>query len=382
MAQQCYYDILNVDRGADQAAIKAAFRKAALKYHPDRNRDDPSAEQKFKEINEAYEILSDPQKRAAYDRYGRAAFNGGLNGAHGFGGPHGFSAASFADVFDDIFGEFMGPRARARGPGRGADLKYTLEITLREAFTGKKAEIVVPGSVACETCSGSGARPGAGPSTCQTCRGAGRVRMTQGFFTIERTCPACGGEGRVVTDPCTDCRGQGRVRRERKLVVDVPAGIEDGTRIRLSGEGEAGPRGGPEGDLYIFVKVRGHELFERDGADLYCELPVPMTTAALGGEIEAPTIEGGKVKISIPEGVQTGKRFRVRGKGMTRLHDKGRGDLYVEIKVETPVGLNARQKELLRQFCEEGGGGEECCPQSKGFFQRARAFWESIADGR
>lgn len=382
MAQQCYYDILNVGRDADQAAIKAAFRKAALKYHPDRNRDDPSAEQKFKEINEAYEILSDPQKRAAYDRFGRAAFNGGMNGARGFGGGRGFGAASFADVFDDIFGEFMGARARARGPGRGADLKYSLEITLREAFTGKKAEIVVPGTVACETCSGTGARPGSGPVACQTCRGAGRVRMTQGFLTIERACPVCGGEGRVISDPCTDCRGEGRVRRERKLVVDVPAGIEDGTRIRLSGEGEAGPRGGPEGDLYIFVKVKKHELFERDGADLYCELPVPMTTAALGGEIEAPTIEGGKVKIAIPEGVQTGKRFRVRGKGMTRLHEKGRGDLYVEIKVETPVGLNARQKELLQQFCEAGGGGEECCPQSKGFFQRAKAFWDSIADGR
>lgn len=373
MAQQCYYSVLGVSRDADDGAIKSAFRKGAMKFHPDRNRDDPDAEQKFKEINEAYECLSDPQKRAAYDRLGHAAFRQGMNGAGGF------AASAFADVFDDIFGDFMGGRGRARGPGRGADLKYNLEITLTEAFHGRKAEITVPGSVACDTCEGSGARPGTGPTTCGTCRGAGRVRMQQGFFTIERTCPACQGEGRVIADPCTDCGGQGRVRRERALSVDVPPGIEDGTRIRLSGEGEAGPRGGPEGDLYIFVHVARHDLFERDGADLYCACPVPMTTAALGGEIEAPTIEGGRVKIEIPEGVQTGKRFRVRGKGMTRLHQKGRGDLFVEITVETPVGLNARQKELLRQFCEEGGG-EECCPQSKGFFQKAKKFWEVVTD--
>ncbi|MEE2690338.1 MAG: molecular chaperone DnaJ [Pseudomonadota bacterium] len=380
MAQD-FYSILGVTRDADEAAIKAAFRKGAMQYHPDRNNGDPTAEQKFKEINAAYECLSDPQKRAAYDRFGHAAFqNGGMNGAHG---PHGFNASAFADVFDDIFGEFMGGRGgRGRGPARGADLKYSLDISLSDAFAGKKAEIKVPGSVTCETCEGSGAKPGSGPVACGACRGAGRVRMQQGFFTIERTCPQCGGEGRVIADPCTDCGGQGRVRRERTLAVDVPAGIEDGTRIRLSGEGEAGPRGGPEGDLYIFVNVADHELFERDGADLYCALPVPMTTAALGGEIEAPTIEGGRVKISIPEGAQTGKRFKVRGKGMTRLHAKGRGDLIVEIAVETPVGLNARQKELLQQFCEAGGGGDECCPQSKGFFQKAKNFWDNVTDGQ
>ena len=381
----CFYATLGVTRDADDAAIKSAFRKGAMKFHPDRNGDDPEAEHKFKKINEAYEILSDPQKRAAYDRFGHAAFqNGGMNGAGGFGGgAHGFASSAFADVFDDIFGEFMGGRGArgARGPGRGADLKYNLDITLREAFAGKKAEITVPGSVACETCEGSGAKPGSGPTTCGTCRGAGRVRMQQGFFTIERACPACHGEGRVISDPCTDCGGQGRVRKQRTLSVDVPAGIEDGTRIRLSGEGEAGPRGGPEGDLYIFVNVARHDLFERDGGDLYCELPVPMTTAALGGELEAPTIEGGKVKVSVPEGVQTGKRFRVKGKGMTRLNRQGRGDLYVEILVETPTGLNAEQKELLKQFCE-AGGGEDCCPQSQGFFQRAKNFWESVTDGR
>jgi len=275
----------------------------------------------------------------------------------------------------------MGGRARGRGPGRGADLKYSLDISLADAFTGKKVEITVPGSAACETCAGSGARPGSGPTACATCRGAGRVRMTQGLFTIERTCPACGGEGRVIKDPCADCGGQGRVRRERTLAIDVPMGIEDGTRIRLAGEGEAGPRGGPEGDLYVFVRVGAHDLFERDGADLYCALPIPMTTAALGGELEAPTIEGGRVKITIPEAAQTGARFRIRNKGMTRLNQKGRGDLYVEITVETPVGLNARQKELLRQFCE-AGGGEDCCPNSRGFFQRARKFWGNVREGR
>ncbi len=378
MAQD-FYVALGVARDADDAAVKSAFRKCAMKYHPDRNGGDPAAEQKFKEINEAYECLSDPQKRAAYDRFGHAAFKGGMNGANGFAGGAGFSAAAFADVFDDIFGEFMGARRGPRGPGRGADLKLSLDITLREAFAGKKAEITVPGSVACETCEGSGAKPGSGPTTCAACRGAGRVRIQQGFFTIERTCPQCGGEGRIIADPCTDCGGQGRVRRERTLMVDVPAGIENGTRIRLSGEGEAGPRGGPEGDLYIFVNVAKHDLFERDGEDLYCELPVPMTTAALGGDIEAPTIEGGKVSISIPEGVQTGKRFKVRGKGMSRLNRQGRGDLYVEILVETPVGLSAKQKELLKQFCE-AGGGEECCPQSKGFFQKAKHFWENVTE--
>ena len=283
----------------------------------------------------------------------------------------------------------MGARgARRGGPGRGADLKYNMAVTLEEAFRGKKAEIKVPGSVACETCEGSGSKPGSGPTTCSACKGAGRVRMQQGFFTIERTCPQCGGEGRVISDPCADCGGQGRVRRERTLSVDVPAGIEDGTRIRLSGEGEAGPRGGPEGDLYIFISVKKHELFERDGADLYCVTPIPMTTAALGGEFEAPVIDGGRIRISVPEGSQTGKRFRVKGKGMSQLdHQSGRGDirrrgdLYVEIQVETPTGLNAEQKDLLKQFCE-AGGGEHCCPQHKGFFEKARTFWENVTDAR
>lgn len=380
---QCFYDVLGVTRDADDKAIKSAFRKLAMECHPDRNPGDTAAEQRFKEASAAYEVLSDAQKRAAYDRFGHAAFQnghgGGANGFHGFGG--GFNGASgFADVFDDIFGEFMGggrggPR---RTPGRGADLKYNLEINLKEAFAGKKATITVPGSVACETCDGSGARPGSGPTTCGMCGGAGRVRAQQGFFTIERTCPHCGGRGQVISDPCTDCSGQGRVRRERTLAVEIPAGVADGTRIRLPGEGEAGARGGPAGDLYIFISVRPHELFERDGADLYCTIPTPMTTAALGGEIEAPTICGGRVQIRIPEGAQTGKRFRLRGKGMSVLRRQVRGDMYVELLVETPVRLNARQKELLHEFCEAGGCDD--CPQSKSFFQRARDFWENVTD--
>ncbi|WP_411816760.1 molecular chaperone DnaJ [Hyphococcus sp. DH-69] len=385
MAQACYYEVLGVERGADGAAIKSAFRKRAMQYHPDRNQGDPEAEKKFKELGEAYEILSDDQKRAAYDRFGHAAFQNGANGHGGMGGGFGggAGAAGFGDIFDEIFGEFMGGQRGGRrgGPGRGADLKYNLEISLEDAFAGKKTEIRVPGSVACESCEGSGAKPGSGPTHCGTCKGAGRVRVQQGFFTIERSCPHCHGEGQVIADPCTDCGGQGRVRRERTLSVDVPAGIEDGTRIRLSGEGEAGPRGGPEGDLYIFVHVTEHDLFERDGADLYCMMPIPMTTAALGGDFEAPTIDGGRVKISVPEGAQTGKRFRVRSKGMTVLNQKGRGDLYVEVQVETPTGLNAEQKDLLRQFCE-AGGGEAACPQSRGFFDRAKNFWENVTDGR
>jgi molecular chaperone DnaJ len=384
MAQVCYYEVLGIERGADGAAIKSAFRKRAMQYHPDRNADNPEAEKKFKELGEAYEILSDDQKRAAYDRFGHAAFQnggGGFNGARGFAG--GAGAAGFSDIFDEIFGEFMGgQRGRSRaGPGRGADLKYNLQINLGDAFRGKKTEIKVPGSVACETCEGSGAKPGSGPAQCGTCKGVGRVRVQQGFFTIERSCPHCNGEGRVIADPCTDCGGQGRVRRERTLSVDIPAGIEDGTRIRLSGEGEAGPRGGPEGDLYIFVHVKEHDLFERDGADLFSVMPIPMTTAALGGEFESPTIDGGRVKISVPEGSQTGKRFRVKSKGMSVLNKQGRGDLYVEIQVETPTGLSAEQKTLLRQFCESGGG-EASCPQSRGFLNRAKAFWETVTDGR
>jgi len=374
-----YYETLGVAKGASAAEIKSAFRKNAMKYHPDRNPDDPEAEKKFKTLGEAYEILSDEQKRSAYDRYGHAAFENGAGGFNQGGGP-GFGASGFSDIFEDIFGDFMGAqRGQRRGPARGADMKYNLEISLDDAFKGKKTSITVPGSVSCEGCKGTGAAAGSEPTNCDTCRGVGRVRVQQGFFTLERTCPGCNGEGKVISNPCGDCGGQGRVNKQRTLSVDIPAGIESGTRIRLSGEGEAGPRGGPEGDLYIFVGVKEHELFERDGPDLYCSLPVTMTTAVLGGDMEAPTIDGGRVKIAIPTGAQSGKRFRLRGKGMTQLNSKSRGDMYVEIHVETPVKLNARQKELMREFEAECCGDDS--PQSDNFFKKAKTFWDGFTDG-
>jgi molecular chaperone DnaJ len=384
MAQD-YYQLLGVERSADGAAIKSAFRKLAMKYHPDRNPGDEAAEKKFKEIGEAYEILSDEQKRAAYDRFGHAAFqNGGMgNGAHhGFGGG-GFSSGAFSDVFEDIFGEFMGGGGAARGrgrqpSGRGADLKYELEISLRDAYRGIDKDVTIPSSEPCETCEGSGAKPGTSPKACGTCGGIGRVRMQQGFFAVERTCPECGGQGQVIAEPCLDCGGQGRVRKDRTLKVEIPAGVEDGTRIRLTGQGEAGVRGGPFGDLYLFVRVADHELFERDGPDLYCDVPVSMVTAALGGEVEAPTIDGGRVKIKIPEGSQSGRKFRLRGQGMSQLRRKIRGDMFVELRVETPTNLTARQRELLREFCAEGAGKD--CPQSNSFFNKAKDFWDNIRD--
>ncbi len=382
MAQD-YYTVLNVARDADEKAIKSAFRKLAMQYHPDRNQGDDEAEKKFKEIGEAYEVLSDDQKRAAYDRFGHAAFqNGGMGQAGGgFGGKQGFSAGAFSDIFDDIFGEFMGGARAAggrRNPGRGADLKHDMTISLSDAYQGAKKTITVPSSEACDHCEGSGSEPGSGPTACSTCGGQGRVRAQQGFFTVERTCPTCNGQGQVITDPCTSCKGQGRLRKDRTLQVEIPAGVEDGTRIRLAGEGEAGVRGGPFGDLYLFVSVGAHELFERDGADLYCVAHVPMTTAALGGEIEAPTIDGGRIKIKIPPGAQPGKKFRLRSKGMTMLRHKGTGDMLVELMVETPVNMTPRQRELLQEFCE--AGGDEACPQSKGFFAKAKDFWAQMKD--
>ncbi|NHK28015.1 molecular chaperone DnaJ [Parvularcula flava] len=386
MAQD-FYTMLGVAKDADGPTIKSAYRKLAMKYHPDRNPGDAEAEAKFKEIGEAYEVLSNEQKRAAYDRFGHAAFkNGGGGGPGGMGGgfgggAQGFGAGAFSDIFDDIFGEFMGGQrggGQRRSPGRGADLKHEMTISLRDAFEGKKQTITVPSSEACEPCEGSGAEPGSGPTTCGTCGGVGRVRAQQGFFTVERTCPTCSGRGQVITDPCKACNGQGRVRKDRTLQIEIPAGVEDGTRIRLAGEGEAGVRGGPFGDLYLFVSVKDHELFERDGPELYCMAHVPMTTAALGGEIEAPVIDGGRVKLKIPPGSQSGKKFRLRGKGMTMLRRKGRGDMIVELHVETPVDLTPRQKELLQEFCREGG--DDRCPESKNFFEKAKDFWASMKD--
>ena len=383
MSKRDYYEVLGVAKDADAKAIKSAYRKLAMKYHPDQNPDDAEAEAKFKEVGEAYAILSDADKRAAYDRMGHAAFQqGGAGGGHPFGG--GAGSADFADIFEQVFGDAFGMGGgrrggggRRSGPARGSDLRYDMQISLEEAYHGKDANIRVPTTVTCERCEGDGAEPGTGVTTCETCGGAGRIRRTQGFFTMEQSCPTCGGRGSYVETPCQECDGAGRVRKTRDLRVQIPAGVEDGMRIRLAGEGEAGARGGPKGDLYIFVSVGAHDLFERDGPNLYCRAPVSMVTAALGGEIDAPTIDGGKGKIRIPEGAQTGERMRLRNKGMVKLNGGGaRGDMYVELFVETPRKMTERQKEILREFCEISGDG--CNPESDGFFNKVRRFWDDL----
>ena len=377
-----YYEILGVNRTCDDAGLKSAFRKLAMQHHPDRNGGCEDASGRFKEINEAYSVLSDPQKRAAYDRFGHAGVNGPQGGP---GGGQGFDASDiFNDVFGDVFGEmFGGGRRQSNGPQRGQDLRYDLEISLEQAYAGAEVEIKVPAAMTCEVCEGSGAKPGTNPTVCGTCGGAGRVRATQGFFAVERGCPRCGGSGRLVLDPCQNCNGHGQVRRERILSVRIPAGVDDGARIRLAGEGDAGARGGPRGDLYIFLSVTPHELFERDGLDLLCTVPVPMTTAALGGEIEAPCLLGGdncdgecKISVAVPEGAQTGKTVRLKGKGMPSLRSRQRGDLVVELFVETPTHLSARQKELMRELA--GLCGEKQNPKSANFVGKAKRFWEEV----
>ncbi len=381
MAQD-YYETLGVDRGASDADLKSAYRKLAMQHHPDRNPDNAEAEQKFKDLNAAYEVLKDSDARAAYDRMGHDAFTqrraaGGGAGAGGF--DFNFTS-SFSDIFDEVFGD-MGRRGGGGGrrAQRGADLRYNMEITLEDAFAGKKAEIRVPTLSACESCNGSGAEDGSEPASCPTCHGAGRVRASQGFFTVERTCPNCQGQGQVISDPCKACGGQGRVRRERTLQVNIPPGVDDGTRIRLSGEGEAGMRGAPPGDLYIFLGIRQHKIFERDGADIYCRAPIAMTTAALGGQIECPTVDGSRARITIPAGAQAGRRFRLRGKGMTILNQRGRGDMFVEAHIETPVNLTKRQEELLKEF-EAESEGRNNNPESEGFFAKVKEFWDDLRD--
>ncbi|RED18355.1 molecular chaperone DnaJ [Pontivivens insulae] len=382
MAKRDYYDVLGVSKGASDAEIKKAFKKKVMEFHPDRNPDNPEAEAKFKEANEAHDVLKDGDKRAAYDRYGHAAFEGGMGGG-GRGGPRGpqgadFSSA-FSDVFDDLFGDFMGGQRGGRGRGqraaRGSDLRYNMTITLEEAFTGKQATITVPGSTTCDSCNGSGAEGNSEPVTCGTCSGMGKVRAQQGFFTIERTCPTCDGRGQVIQNPCRNCGGAGKVQRERTLNVNIPKGVETGTRIRLAGEGEAGALGGPSGDLYIFIEVENHPIFERDGVNLFCRIPVPMATAALGGDIEAPNLDGGRSRVKVPVGVQAGKQLRLRGKGMPALRGQGVGDLYIELAVETPVNLTARQKELLREFEAESEANN---PDSDSFFAKAKGFWDGM----
>jgi molecular chaperone DnaJ len=377
MAKRDYYEILDVPRTATEQDLKSAFRKLAKECHPDRNPGDKEAEQRFKDLNEAYEALKDPQKRAAYDKFGHAAFEQGMGRGH----PGGFGpdfASSMSDIFDDLFGEFMGGRRGGQRRGtsreRGADLRYNMEITLEEAFEGKAAEIRVPTSVACEPCSGTGAKSGTKPSTCPTCGGMGKVRASQGFFTIERTCPACMGRGEVIDDPCPSCSGAGRVMRERTLQVNIPAGVEDGTKVRLVGDGEAGLRGGPPGDLYIFLSIKPHAFFQRDGADLFCKVPIAMTTAALGGQIEVPTLEGSASRVKIPEGTESGKQFRLKSKGMPVLRSKAVGDMYIQVDVETPKSLTRRQRELLEEFEKESH--KETSPESAGFFARVKDFFE------
>src|SRR5690242_20253633 len=375
--KRCYYDVLGCQKGAGVAELKANYRKLAMELHPDRNPGDHTAEVKFKEINEAYDVLKDDQKRAAYDRFGHAAFEqGGAGGAHGFGADF---ASSFSDIFEDLFG-MAGGRRGGRGGGRerGADLRYNMEITLEEAYVGKTAQVRIPTSVTCEACSGSGAKAGSKPKTCATCHGAGKVRHTQGFFTLERTCVACQGRGQVIDNPCPNCAGSGRVTRERTLSVNVPAGVEDGTRIRLAGEGEAGIRGGGQGDLYIFLSIAPHQFFQRDGADLHCRVPISMVTAALGGGFDVPTIDGGKTRVKVPEGTQSGRRFRLGGKGMPVLRARETGDMYVQVLVETPQKLTKRQKELLQEFEQQSSDATQ--PESTGFFGRVKEFLDGLGN--
>ncbi|GHA23123.1 chaperone protein DnaJ [Devosia pacifica] len=379
MAKRDYYEVLGCEKGTDAAALKSAYRKLAMKYHPDRNPGDSEAETRFKEVSEAYDTLKDPQKRAAYDRFGHAAFENG--GGGGRAGPGGFGpefSSSMSDIFEDIFGDFMGGGGRGRQSSsrlRGSDLRYNLEITLEESFSGQTVEIDVPTLVGCDTCDGTGAKPGTGTHTCRQCNGHGKVRAAQGFFTIERTCPVCQGRGEMMDEPCTDCGGQGRRQQSRKLSVDIPKGIEDGTRIRLANEGEAGVRGGPPGDLYIFISIKPHDLFQRDGADLYARVPIAMTTAALGGEFEVPTLEGSRAKVKVAAGTQPGQRVRLKGKGMPVLRSRDMGDLYVQLDIETPQNLNKRQRELLEEF--ERSTTEDTNPHSDGFFDKLKRMFDA-----
>ncbi len=378
MAKRDYYDVLGIARGASAEEIKKAYRQKAKELHPDRNSSNPDAEAQFKDLNEAYDALKDADRKAAYDRFGHAAFEGGMGGAGrgGMGGQGDFASA-FSDVFEDLFGDFMGGRGgggRQRAQ-RGSDLRYNLRVSLEEAYSGIQKTINVPASVACTVCNGTGAEGGAEPVTCPTCSGMGKVRAQQGFFTVERTCPTCGGMGQIIKNPCRVCGGAGRIEKERALSVNIPAGVETGTRIRLAGEGEAGLRGGPTGDLYIFLEVRDHPLFQRDGVSLFCRVPVSIGSAALGGDIEVPTIDGGRSRVKVPAGSQTGKQMRLRGKGMPALRGGGHGDMLIELAVETPVNLTSRQKELLREFEKLS---EDNNPEGSSFFSTVKSFWDSM----
>ena len=376
MAKRDYYDVLGADKSASADQLKKAYRTKAKALHPDRNSDNPNAEEQFKEVNEAYEALKDPDKKAAYDRFGHAAFEGGMGGGQRGGGQGDFASA-FSDVFDDLFGDMMGG---GRGGGhqratRGSDLRYNLRISLEAAYSGTQKSINVPTSVSCDGCDGTGAEDGTEPQTCPTCSGHGKVRAQQGFFTVERTCPTCSGMGQIIKNPCKTCGGAGRTEKDRSLSVNIPAGVETGTKIRLAGEGEAGMRGGPTGDLYIFIEVSPHSIFQRDGAHLFCRIPVSVASAALGGDIEVPTIDGGRSRVKIPAGSQSGRQMRLRSKGMPPLRGGGHGDMLIELAVETPVNLTARQKEILGEFDTLS---EENNPESSSFFSTVKNFWDSM----
>ena len=380
MSKRDYYDVLGVTRTASADEIKKAYRTQAKALHPDRNSDNPNAEAQFKEANEAYEVLKDADKKAAYDRFGHAAFEGGMGASAGRGGGFGGQgdfASAFSDVFDDLFGDMMGGgRGGRQRATRGSDLRYNLRISREEAFAGMQKTIKVPTAVACDTCSGTGSEGGAEPTVCPTCSGMGKVRAQQGFFTVERTCPTCSGTGHIIQNPCKTCAGVGRVEKDRSLSVNIPPGVETGTRIRLAGEGEAGLRGGPAGDLYIFIEVQAHDLFERDGRDLFCRVPVSMATAALGGDVEVPTIDGGRSRVKVPSGSQTGRQMRLKSKGMPAIRGGNPGDMFLEIAVETPVNLTGKQKELLREF--ETLSEQNTNPESHSFFSKVKSFWDDI----
>jgi molecular chaperone DnaJ len=387
MSKRCYYEVLGVERTVDEVTLKSAFRKKAMEHHPDRNQGDAQAETRFKEVNEAYSVLSDGNKRASYDRFGHEGVNGGPGGMGGGFGGFGGGAQGFSnveDIFSEMFGDIFGQQQRRPGgPQRGADVRFDYEITLEQAYRGAEVEITVPTTLTCESCHGSGAKAGTKPQTCATCAGHGRVRTSNGFFAVERACPACNGQGQTIKEPCPDCRGHGQVRKNRDLKVRIPAGVDDGARILLKGEGQAGAKGGPKGDLYIFLSVAEHDLFERDGLDLHCSIPAPMATAVLGGVLEVPCLMGGencdgqcKLEVVIPEGAQTGHKVKLKGRGMPGLNSRQKGDLIVELFVETPKNLNARQKELMKEFAEISEA--QSYAQSQGFMRRARRFWDDI----
>ena len=376
LSKRDYYEVLGVSKSASESELKKAYRTKAKELHPDRNSGNPNAESQFKEVNEAYDILKDQNKKAAYDRYGHAAFEGG-NAGPGAGGFHAGSdfSSAFSDVFEDLFGDFRGGQNNKQRASRGSDLRYNLSISLEEAYSGIQKTLNIPSIINCSSCNGSGASGGSEPSTCPTCSGMGKVRAQQGFFTVERGCPTCSGMGQIIKNPCQKCKGSGQEEKERALSVNIPSGVETGTRIRLSGEGEAGVRGGPSGDLYIFTEVMEHKIFSRDGKNLYCRIPVSMTTAAIGGEIEAPTIDGGRSRVRIPNGSQSGRQMRLRNKGMPALRGSNEGDLFIELAVETPVNLTSKQKELLREFEALSADNN---PHSKNFFSSVKSFWGSV----